>query len=650
MQNINRIAPKKNGLTQKKRKKSGGKKEAIEANKLMSDISKLQEANSKISQQHTAKVSELKDLQKLYSRLQKEQKKNDPSKRISELQRQNEKLKGELNEKNEKISSLEQTINSLNCEISKKNEQISVIEAKKEKQISEIQQELSAMTSKYEALYIEHSKQHKLLRQLQSSNKSPPEKLKNIVVNDKTKDSAAEPNGNYFDDTKDEIYESPKPNKRHSVTPITPLSETASIQSVNSADSGSEFDDEDVVASDGDKRRTIVIDNGSETLKIGYASESQNSHRPTKKFHSIIGRPRNQSNLSKQDLFIGDDAYSKNSILAISNVIKRGKVTDWDMMEKLWEHTFYRKLNISPNDAALSNYDLLLTESLNRSNEEREKSVQIMFESFDINSLYMQNEAVLSLFGAGKINGAVLGIGYGVTYSTAIYEGQCIPSSVIRVNSAGYDISAYLKQLLAEKYCTVLKSTKHSVIKDIKQKHCYVADNFYHALKQNANSYKKYKLPDGQNLRIGTERFRASEQLFGGFINLNNEEMSRDTKKLFNKGAAFNNSGIQHMVNESIRLVQDDELKRECYSNIVLSGGSTLFKGLDKRLKSEVCKLIAAENPHQSVTIIANEKRKYLAWIGGSILSSLQNYKQNFIQKSQYDEEGASCVHRQCPK
>lgn len=266
-----------------------------------------------------------------------------------------------------------------------------------------------------------------------------------------------------------------------------------------------------------------------------------------------------------------------------------------------------------------------------------------MFETYDTNSMYIANEAVLSLYGTGKATGCVLGIGYGITYSTAIYESMIIPASTIKINSAGYDLTKYLKQILSEKYSTILKKTKHSIVKDMKQKYCFVADNFHDSLKKNANSYKKYKLPDGQSIRIGNERFRACEQLFGGFINLNNEEMAINNKKLFNYDANYNNSGIHHMINQTIKSVNSDDIKHEFYSNIVLSGGSTLFKGLTNRLKHEVTKLT-----NQEITIIANEKRKYLSWIGASILSSLSNFTEQFIKKNEYEENGPSIVHRKC--
>ena len=238
----------------------------------------------------------------------------------------------------------------------------------------------------------------------------------------------------------------------------------------------------------------------------------------------------------------------------------------------------------------------------------------------------------------------VLGIGYGVTYCTSIYEGKEIPSTTIKVNSAGYDLTGHLRQMLSEKYPSVLRMVPHSIIKDMKQKHCFVATSYHEALKQNANSYRKYKLPDGQCIRISNERFKVCEPLFGGFMNLNHEVMADDNRMLF-KGdnAAFNDSGVQNMIHQSIGAVPLDQMHPELYSNIVVSGGSTLFKGFVNRLKGEMNRLT-----DHDVTIIANEKRKYLAWIGGSIISSMQNFQDNFISRGEYEEEGPAVVHRKC--
>ena len=48
------------------------------------------------------------------------------------------------------------------------------------------------------------------------------------------------------------------------------------------------------------------------------------------------------------------------------------------------------------------------------------------------------------------------------------------------------------------------------------------------------------------------------------------------------------------------------------------------------------------------VKVTAPEQRKISAWIGGSILSSLDSFKNMWITKEEYDEEGPSIVHRKC--
>jgi actin-related protein len=45
--------------------------------------------------------------------------------------------------------------------------------------------------------------------------------------------------------------------------------------------------------------------------------------------------------------------------------------------------------------------------------------------------------------------------------------------------------------------------------------------------------------------------------------------------------------GIDNLVSKSIRLC-DIDVRRDLYSNVVLSGGTTMFKGLPERLAKEM--------------------------------------------------------------
>ena len=89
------------------------------------------------------------------------------------------------------------------------------------------------------------------------------------------------------------------------------------------------------------------------------------------------------------------------------------------------------------------------------------------------------------------------------------------------------------------------------------------------------------------------------------------------------------------------------DIRRDLYSNVVLSGGSTLFPGIQSRLKKELCNF-AQRWVHPFIMIVAPPERLYSAWIGGSILSSLSTFQEMWITKAEYEEFGSSIVHKKC--
>jgi len=102
---------------------------------------------------------------------------------------------------------------------------------------------------------------------------------------------------------------------------------------------------------------TLVVDNGSGDIKAGFSGEGD----PRAIFPCIVGRPKNASLLNSvcgKDEFIGDEALQKKGILKITNPITHGSVKYWDDMEKIWNHTFYVELRVSPDE-----HPVLLTEA-----------------------------------------------------------------------------------------------------------------------------------------------------------------------------------------------------------------------------------------------------------------------------------------------
>jgi actin-related protein len=87
------------------------------------------------------------------------------------------------------------------------------------------------------------------------------------------------------------------------------------------------------------------------------------------------------------------------------------------------------------------------------------------------------------------------------------------------------------------------------------------------------------------------------------------------------------------------------DIKLDMYSNVILSGGNTLLKGLPDRLEKELDALC----PYPGrVKIIATSDRLFSAWQGGSTYSSMSTFESQWITKEEYDENGAEIVHRKC--
>ncbi|KAG6902866.1 Actin-2 [Termitomyces sp. Mi166 len=327
----------------------------------------------------------------------------------------------------------------------------------------------------------------------------------------------------------------------------------------------------------------VVIDNGSGAIKAGFAGLGQIPPLILSVNFLVIsvGRPKHirvMAGALEGDVFIGRRAQEFRGLLKIKYPMEHGIVTDWDDMERIWSWVYAEELGTLSEELSSdpTQHPVLLTEAPLNPRSNRDVAAQIFFDTFNVPALFTSVQAVLSL-----------------------------------------DVTDHLQLLLRKAGHHLHTTAEREVVRTIKEKCCYVAVNPVKEEKDTLGRTEDFRLPDGNVVQLGPERFRAPEILF-------NPELI---------GQEY--AGVHQVVVDSINRV-DLDLRKSLFSNIVLSGGSTLCRGFGDRLLNEVKKLALKDI---KIKIYAPPERKYSTWIGGSILAGLSTFKKMWVSAEEYQED-----------
>ncbi|KAH3718213.1 actin-related protein 3 isoform X1 [Dreissena polymorpha] len=403
----------------------------------------------------------------------------------------------------------------------------------------------------------------------------------------------------------------------------------------------------------------VVIDNGTGYTKMGYAGNTEPqfiipSCIAVKETASVGDKTIQRLGKGVEDLdfFIGDEALNATSY-SVKWPIRHGIVEDWDLMERFWEQAIFKYLRSEPED-----HYFLLTEPPLNTPENREYTAEIMFESFNVPGLYIAVQAVLALaaswtsrqVGERTLTGTVIDSGDGVTHVIPVAEGYVIGSCIKHIPIAGRDITYFIQQLLREREVGIPPEQSLETAKAIKERFSYVCPDIAKEFaKYDQEPSKWMKTFEGLNaiskqkfvVDVGYERFLGPEIFFH---------------------PEFSNPDFTTPISEVVDTVIQQspiDVRRGLYKNIVLSGGSTMFKDFGRKLQRDVKRTVDARLKMSEdlsggrikpkpidVQVITHHMQRYAVWFGGSMLASTPEFYQVCHTKADYDEHGPSiCRH-----
>lgn len=252
--------------------------------------------------------------------------------------------------------------------------------------------------------------------------------------------------------------------------------------------------------------------------------------------------------------------------------------------------------------------------------------------------------------GERTLTGTVIDSGDGVTHVIPVAEGYVIGSCIKHIPIAGRDITYFVQQLLREREPNIPPEQSLETAKAVKERYSYVCPDIakefakYDAdpdkwIKEYQSVHSVSKKPF--SVEVGYERFLGPEIFFH---------------------PEFSNPDFTTSISETVDNVVQGcpiDVRRGLYKNVVLSGGSTLFKDFGKRLQRDLKRTVDARlkmseklsggriKPQPiDCKVISHNMQRYAVWFGGSMLASTPEFYQVCHTKKDYDEYGpAICRH-----
>lgn len=331
--------------------------------------------------------------------------------------------------------------------------------------------------------------------------------------------------------------------------------------------------------------KTLIIDLGSQSIKAGTLDD----HIP-----SLITLPL---------------IYNNFNSINFDSIIKNGIINNYSLFKKLLLKIF------NHFEIIFENCNLFL--SICDTFPNIDNLYRFLFDNFKLKNIYIGKQTSLSLYALSRTTGLLCNIGHDMVQIIPVYHGYFLEHLNKKLFLSGRKIDEQIiLNLCSEKkddivlnYHNIWELKKNLEFLDLKS----INDSSQTNISLLNNMYiKSLKLDNDLFINIDDCKHQCLDVLF-------------DPKKF--------NLDVNSIAQEINLTLQSSDLtiRSDLMNNIIVLGGSTLNKGFEQRMNCELQKL----NSNYG-NIILDDNRRYLEWIGGKNLVSLDIFKGLWVSRDKY--------------
>jgi actin-like protein 6A len=266
---------------------------------------------------------------------------------------------------------------------------------------------------------------------------------------------------------------------------------------------------------------------------------------------------------------------------------------------------------------------LLFTEPVIHNKDQRMRLTEFLFEKYEIGGLFFCNSSVLSSFSYGKCCCLIFDSGHSQSNIVPVNDGMIIKNALNYFEINGKYIDELITNELINKQ--INNFNNYNILQKIQI--LYNLKDII--LTSNNNNKNIYTLPDNQNIILED--------------NYLSKIRNNIKKKLLN-----DELNLKSLILTSISSVLLD-IKKELISNIFICGGNSLiFSNYFNDIKESIGKELISGSLVKLTTHPSKIERSLSSFLGASIISSLNIYKETIVKKEEYEEHGAIIIEKKC--